>query len=219
MRHEREYLIARARGREWRAPDGGARPGDLAQDALEEAQGVRDLGHLRSPNGHDAVPPHLQERLASFIAEEVVSSLRHSVVNDLTALAALCYRLKIEHTSDLGPTSASRSAHELLENIQAYVEAGQPAARADVLAGVAALDGHRRCSSRHWGPRRADAGARRCRGPGPDVDIGAAARSSWTGRSSSWRWRACSRTPMSRRWRGRRAREPSLRGGAAARPS
>jgi signal transduction histidine kinase len=69
-----------------------------------------------------AVPVHLQEPLGSFVAEEVVSSIRHSVVNDLTALAALCYRLKIEHVIQLHDEAAARSAHDLLENIQAYVK-------------------------------------------------------------------------------------------------
>jgi signal transduction histidine kinase len=67
------------------------------------------------------VPQHLQARLGAFIAEEVMSSVRHSVVNDLTALAALCYRLKIEHLVRIDDQGAARSAHDLLDNIQAYV--------------------------------------------------------------------------------------------------
>jgi signal transduction histidine kinase len=68
-----------------------------------------------------ALPQHLQGRLSAFIAEEVMSSVRHSVVNDLTALAALCYRLKIEHLVRIDDQGAARSAHDLLDNIQAYV--------------------------------------------------------------------------------------------------
>jgi signal transduction histidine kinase len=67
------------------------------------------------------MPQHLQARLGAFIAEEVMSSVRHSVVNDLTALAALCYRLKIEHLVRIDDQGAARSAHDLLDNIQAYV--------------------------------------------------------------------------------------------------
>jgi signal transduction histidine kinase len=67
------------------------------------------------------MPQHLQARLGAFIAEEVMSTVRHSVVNDLTALAALCYRLKIEHLVRIDDQSAARSAHDLLDNIQAYV--------------------------------------------------------------------------------------------------
>jgi C4-dicarboxylate-specific signal transduction histidine kinase len=69
-----------------------------------------------------SVPPHLQERLGSFVAEEVISSIRHSVVNDLTALAALCYRLKIEHIIQMPDEQAARAAQDLLDNIQAYVK-------------------------------------------------------------------------------------------------
>jgi two-component system, NtrC family, sensor kinase len=69
------------------------------------------------------VPAHLQERLGSFVAEEVISSIRHSVVNDLTALAALCYRLKIEHIIQMSDEGAARAAQDLLDNIQAYVKA------------------------------------------------------------------------------------------------
>ena len=69
-----------------------------------------------------SVPVHLQERLGSFVAEEVISSMRHSVVNDLTALAALCYRLKIEHIIQMNDESAARAAQDLLDNIQAYVK-------------------------------------------------------------------------------------------------
>jgi signal transduction histidine kinase len=65
---------------------------------------------------------HLQERLGSFVAEEVISSIRHSVVNDLTALAALCYRLKIEHIIQMSDETAARAAQDLLDNIQAYVK-------------------------------------------------------------------------------------------------
>jgi signal transduction histidine kinase len=68
-----------------------------------------------------ALPQHLQGRLSAFVAEEVMSSVRHSVVNDLTALAALCYRLKIEHLVRIDDQGAARSAHDLLDNIQAYV--------------------------------------------------------------------------------------------------
>jgi signal transduction histidine kinase len=68
------------------------------------------------------VPLHLQERLGSFVAEEVISSIRHSVVNDLTALAALCYRLKIEHIIQMTDETAARAAQDLLDNIQAYVK-------------------------------------------------------------------------------------------------
>src|SRR5204863_6413906 len=73
-------------------------------------------------------------------------------VNDLTALAALCYRLKIEHLVRIDDQGAARSAHDLLDNIQAYVgtasrrmalsfvpePAAQPPAL-DVRATVAAL--------------------------------------------------------------------------------
>jgi signal transduction histidine kinase len=68
------------------------------------------------------IPLHLQERLGSFVAEEVISSIRHSVVNDLTALAALCYRLKIEHIIQMTDETAARAAQDLLDNIQAYVK-------------------------------------------------------------------------------------------------
>jgi signal transduction histidine kinase len=68
------------------------------------------------------IPLHLQERLGSFVAEEVISSIRHSVVNDLTALAALCYRLKIEHIIQMNDETAARAAQDLLDNIQAYVK-------------------------------------------------------------------------------------------------
>jgi signal transduction histidine kinase len=67
------------------------------------------------------LPQNLQARLSAFVAEEVMSSVRHSVVNDLTALAALCYRLKIEHLVRIDDQGAARSAHDLLDNIQAYV--------------------------------------------------------------------------------------------------
>jgi signal transduction histidine kinase len=67
------------------------------------------------------MPQHLQSHMGAFIAEEVMSSVRHSVVNDLTALAALCYRLKIEHLVRIDDQGAARSAHDLLDNIQAYV--------------------------------------------------------------------------------------------------
>jgi C4-dicarboxylate-specific signal transduction histidine kinase len=67
------------------------------------------------------VPLHLQGRLAAFIAEEVMASMRHSVVNDLTALAALCYRLKIEHLVKLPDAESSKSAQELIDSIQGYV--------------------------------------------------------------------------------------------------
>ena len=69
------------------------------------------------------IPLHLQERHGSFVAEEVISSIRHSVVNDLTALAALCYRLKIEHIIQMSDETAARAAQDLLDNIQAYVKA------------------------------------------------------------------------------------------------
>jgi C4-dicarboxylate-specific signal transduction histidine kinase len=69
-----------------------------------------------------SVPSHLQESLCSFVAEDVVSSLRHSVVNDLTALAALCYRLKIEHVFDMSDEHGARAAQDLLDKIQAYVK-------------------------------------------------------------------------------------------------
>jgi signal transduction histidine kinase len=68
------------------------------------------------------VPVHLHQLFAVYLAEEVVSSIRHSVVNDLTALSALCYRLKIEHVVPLSETESGRSAQDLLENIQAYVK-------------------------------------------------------------------------------------------------
>lgn len=68
------------------------------------------------------VPVHLHQLFALYQAEEVVSSIRHSVVNDLTALSALCYRLKIEHVIPLAETESGRSAQDLLENIQAYVK-------------------------------------------------------------------------------------------------
>jgi signal transduction histidine kinase len=68
------------------------------------------------------VPIHLHQLFALYQAEEVVSSIRHSVVNDLTALSALCYRLKIEHVIPLAETDSGRSAQDLLENIQAYVK-------------------------------------------------------------------------------------------------
>ena len=94
----------------------------LPQDALEEAQRVWHHACFGTRRSMSAVPVHLQEPLGSFVAEEVVSSIRHSVVNDLTALAALCYRLKIEHVIQLHDEAAARSAHDLLENIQAYVK-------------------------------------------------------------------------------------------------
>lgn len=67
------------------------------------------------------LPHDLQARLGNYIAEEAISSVRHSVVNDLTALAALCYRLKIEHIIRIEDHGAARAAHDLLDNIQAYV--------------------------------------------------------------------------------------------------
>jgi signal transduction histidine kinase len=68
------------------------------------------------------VPVHLHELFSVYLAEEVVSSIRHSVVNDLTALSALCYRLKIEHVIPMAQAESARSAQDLLENIQAYVK-------------------------------------------------------------------------------------------------
>jgi signal transduction histidine kinase len=68
------------------------------------------------------IPLHLQERLHLFIAEEVTSTLRHSVVNDLTGLGALCYRLKIEHAGRLEDRLDALSGPELLANIQRYVK-------------------------------------------------------------------------------------------------
>lgn len=98
------------------------------------------------------VPVHLHQLFALYQAEEVVSSIRHSVVNDLTALSALCYRLKIEHVIPLAETESGRSAQDLVENIQAYVKlasrrlevaflpAGMPAAAAvDVAAALREL--------------------------------------------------------------------------------
>jgi C4-dicarboxylate-specific signal transduction histidine kinase len=67
------------------------------------------------------VPLHLQGRLNAFVAEEVMASMRHSVVNDLTALAALCYRLKVEHLVKLSDAATSTSAHDLIDSIQGYV--------------------------------------------------------------------------------------------------
>jgi signal transduction histidine kinase len=70
-----------------------------------------------------SVPVQLQDRLGAYIAEEVMASMRHSVVNDLTALSALCYRLKIEHIIQMNDETAARAAQDLLDNIQAYVKA------------------------------------------------------------------------------------------------
>jgi signal transduction histidine kinase len=67
------------------------------------------------------VPAHLHNKYSAFIAEEVMGSIRHSVVNDLTALAALCYRLKVEHLAQLPDMETSKAAHELIDSIQGYV--------------------------------------------------------------------------------------------------
>jgi signal transduction histidine kinase len=67
------------------------------------------------------VPAHLHSKYSAFIAEEVMGSIRHSVVNDLTALAALCYRLKVEHLAQLTDMTTSKAAHELIDSIQGYV--------------------------------------------------------------------------------------------------
>jgi signal transduction histidine kinase len=98
------------------------------------------------------VPAHLHRKYSAFIAEEVMGSIRHSVVNDLTALAALCYRLKVEHLVQLTDTNTSKAAHELIDTIQGYVgtasrrlavsfapEPAEPAQNVDVNATLRAV--------------------------------------------------------------------------------
>jgi hypothetical protein len=68
---------------------------------VEEAQGLRHLAR-RVPVRSFMTPYPCICRVAyvSFVAEEVMASMRHSVVNDLTALAAAA-TVKIEHLVNL----------------------------------------------------------------------------------------------------------------------
>ena len=177
MRHEREYLTRALEVANGERQMAARVLGISRKTPLEEAQGVRHQRLGAARRAMTSVPVHLQGRLGAFVAEEVISSIRHSVVNDLTALAALCYRLKIEHIIQMNDEAAARAAQDLLDNIQAYVKAASrrleitfvPAAPptprsldvGTVLKGlVARLAGARPASSSR-APRRAAAAAHR----------------------------------------------------------